>query len=138
MVSVTMMIPMMVWFVMAVVYDSVAAMALWLLTIIGFIAIDLTIPCYFDADDTSVTFSIFGRKTRIDYRDIRSVEVIYSENRVPVDKTIVFVFPYEEIVIHTYTKEYLFRAALRDLSGRGCMADLKDYIDEKIGLKDIL
>ena len=117
------------------VFDSVAAMGLWLLTLIGFIAIDLNIPCYYDAGETSVTFSIFGRKTRIDYRDIRSVEVSYGENRTLVDKSIAFVTPFEELVIQTHEKRYVFCAKLRDFSGKGCMTELKDYIDERIGLK---
>lgn len=48
-VSVILFIPLMIWFVLAAVFDSVAAMGLWLLTLIGFIAIDLNIPCYYDA-----------------------------------------------------------------------------------------
>ena len=135
-VSVILFIPLMVWFVLAAVYDSVAAMGLWLLTLIGFIAIDLNIPCYYEAGETSVTFSIFGRKTHIDYRDIRSVEVSYGENRTLVDKSIVFVTPFEELVIQTHEKRYVFCTKLRDFSGKGCMTELKDYIDERIGLKE--
>lgn len=137
-VSVILFIPLMIWFVMAAVFDSVSAMGLWLLTLIGVIAIDLTIPCYYDAGETSVTFSILGKKTRINYRDIQSVEVCCGENRSPVDKTITFVFPFEKLVIQTYTKRYVFCAKLRDFSGRGCMTELKDYIDERIGLKEYI